>query len=406
MAGWLLIVALLALGGVLATLGDRLGSRIGKARLSLFNLRPRRTAVVITVLTGSLISAVSLGLMLLVSQRLRVGLFELDQLQGRLSSSRRQLEKARRQQSGAREALGEARLRLDQERAQLGEARAELKQARSGLLKARRERQAALEQAQKLRAELAPLEQERQQLERDIIVRDADIQRREQELARLRTRIRQGESDLEELENNLIALRRGDVVITSGQPLVTATLRLDSPDQSGDTINRLLQEANQEAFRRVLPGKEPSRQIVLVPRADISKLTSIIRQPGTWVVSILSAGNVLRGEGTVYAFPDVRPNREIAEEGEVLARTTLESRERSLQQVRGRLNLLLASTLATAQRRGSLSRGVEVDVSQANAILEELQSRGGGAMTLEAISRHRSGVADPISINLRLEEEP
>ena len=40
MTGWLLILAVLLLGGVLATIGDRLGSRIGKARLSLFRLRP------------------------------------------------------------------------------------------------------------------------------------------------------------------------------------------------------------------------------------------------------------------------------------------------------------------------------------------------------------------------------
>ena len=93
LSGWLLILALLVLGGVLSTLGDRLGSRVGKARLSLFNLRPRKTAVVITVLTGSLISAVSLGLMLLVSERLRVGLFELDQIQDRLRDSRAALKR-------------------------------------------------------------------------------------------------------------------------------------------------------------------------------------------------------------------------------------------------------------------------------------------------------------------------
>ena len=91
MSGWLLILSLLILGGVLSTLGDRLGSRVGKARLSLFNRRPRRTAVVITVLTGSLISALSLSLMLLVSRQLRVGLFELDALQQKLSESRQQL---------------------------------------------------------------------------------------------------------------------------------------------------------------------------------------------------------------------------------------------------------------------------------------------------------------------------
>ena len=53
MAGWLLIIVLLLLGGTLSTLGDLLGSRIGKARLSVFKLRHRRTAVLITILTGS-----------------------------------------------------------------------------------------------------------------------------------------------------------------------------------------------------------------------------------------------------------------------------------------------------------------------------------------------------------------
>ncbi len=88
MTGWLLIISLLILGGLLATLGDRLGSFVGKARLSIFKLRPKRTAVFITVLTGSLISAISFGFMLLVSRQLRVGLFELDDLQAKLQNSR------------------------------------------------------------------------------------------------------------------------------------------------------------------------------------------------------------------------------------------------------------------------------------------------------------------------------
>ena len=92
MTGWLLILAVLLLGGVLATIGDRLGSRIGKARLSLFQLRPRSTAVLITVFTGSLISALTLGLMLAVSEQLRVGLFQLDQLETKLNNSRRNLQ--------------------------------------------------------------------------------------------------------------------------------------------------------------------------------------------------------------------------------------------------------------------------------------------------------------------------
>jgi uncharacterized protein (DUF3084 family) len=114
-SAWLLILALLVLGGVLSTLGDRLGSMVGKARLSLFNLRPRKTAVVITALTGALISAVSLGLMLLVSERLRVGLFQLDQIEGRLRQSKEDLQRSRSE-------LERRRIELNSSRQEAGRA--------------------------------------------------------------------------------------------------------------------------------------------------------------------------------------------------------------------------------------------------------------------------------------------
>jgi len=126
LSGWLLILALLVLGGVLSTLGDRLGSRVGKARLSLFSMRPRRTAVVITVLTGSLISALSLGLMLLVSRQLRVGLFELDALQQKLSDSRRQLDDNLTELDQTKSALAAAQADRRTARAQTEEVEAKL----------------------------------------------------------------------------------------------------------------------------------------------------------------------------------------------------------------------------------------------------------------------------------------
>ncbi len=91
MTGWRLIIFLLLLGGVLSTLGDLLGSRIGKARLSIFKLRPRRTAVLITIFTGSLISGISLILMIFVNEKLRIGLFELDDIQAELKEKREEL---------------------------------------------------------------------------------------------------------------------------------------------------------------------------------------------------------------------------------------------------------------------------------------------------------------------------
>ncbi|AKN61814.1 polynucleotidyl transferase [Synechococcus sp. WH 8020] len=374
MTGWFLLLALLVLGGVLSTLGDRLGSRVGKARLSLLGLRPKRTAVVITVLTGSLISALSLGLLLLVSRQLRVGLFELNALEAKLRSSRADLKTSKRAQTQAGKELTTAQQRA-------AELRRTLKP---------------------LQEQTRSLEAERQRLSQDVDAKDIEIQRTEQELSAVRSQIRSGEKELNQLEDTLLALRRGNVAISSGQPLATVTLKLERPDQAKTVIDQLLRDANLQAYQQALPGQPVERQILLVPRPDIKRLEQTIRKPGTWVVNIRSAANVLLGETVVYAFPEVLPNVTVTREGEILARTTLASNERNPEAVRNRLNLLLASTLAEVQRRGSLSKGLQFDVNAINVLGQELIDRNGGLASLEAVALRRSETADPIAIQLRL----
>ncbi|MEA5391303.1 DUF3084 domain-containing protein [Cyanobium gracile UHCC 0139] len=402
MSGWLLILALLVLGGVLSTLGDRLGSRVGKARLSLFNLRPRKTAVVITVLTGSLISAVSLGLMLLVSERLRVGLFELDQIQDRLRDSRAALKRNEGELTRTRGELERSRLDLITAERRRDQALASQRRARDQLLAAERRVDTLRRELQPLQAERARLEAERARLSREVQGRDAEIRRTEAELANVRRRIAAGEKELKDLETNVIALRRGDVVIASGQPLATAKVQLQRPDQARQVIDALLQEANRAAFQQLLPGQPPNRQILLVPRSDILRLESLLATPGVWVVSIRSAANVLRGEAQVLAFPDLRPNRQVVEQGEVLSRTALEPDVREIDAVRSRLNLLLAAAFAKAQRQGTLVNGLQFDAAGFNALARELSERPAGVTAnLEAVALQNADTPDPIGVELR-----
>lgn len=380
MTGWLLILTLLVLGAVLATLGDRLGSRVGKARLSLLGLRPRKTAVLITVLTGGAISALSLGLMLLVSRQLRVGLFELNELQDKLRSSRADLQRSLAAQSDAARELQTARRDLTN-------ARTRADDLRQALVPLQQERER--------------LEAERQRLNRDVRTRDAEIQRTERELADVRSRISQGEKELRQLEQQRNALRLGNVVLSSGQRLATATLRLESDDQARQVIDELLREANLQAYQRVLPGKTPDRQILLVPRADIARLESTIQRPGTWVVTIRSAANVLLGETVVYAFPEVQPNTTIVTTGAVLATTALDSGERAPEAVRNRLNLLLASALAEAQRRGSLVQGLQFDSNAVNRLGTQLLRRAPSRIELTVVATRNSDTADPIAVTIK-----
>ena len=388
MSGWILILALLILGGVLSTLGDRLGSKVGKARLSLFRLRPKKTAVVITVLTGSLISAISLGLMLLVSDRLRTGLFELDQIEQRLRDSRDALASSRKDLAQSRSALRSA----EQERS---EAQSQLKVVE--------------QQASRLQKELAPLMEQRRQLEverdrlsRDIAAKDSDLQRNRAELAKLNIKIKTSSQELERLERNLIALRQGDVVISSGQPLEVAKVRIENTSQAREVIHALLQRTNLNVYQRVLPGETPNRQILLVPRSDISKLETTLSKRGEWVVSLISAANVLKGERQVVAFPDVRPNKRVVRSGEQLATTVLEADERSQDQVRSRLNLLLAAAFTRAQRQGALANGLQFDPTRVSQLAEALVNRPPGETAkLEAVSRANSDLADPIAVDIR-----
>jgi uncharacterized protein (DUF3084 family) len=118
-SGYILVAVVLFLGGIIAVSGDRIGSKVGKARLTLFKLRPRQTATLITVVAGTLLSASVLTVLFASSEQLRTGIFDLQKLQGKLRSTsdelaqaisqknnfQRDLEKLRIEQSEAKDAL-------------------------------------------------------------------------------------------------------------------------------------------------------------------------------------------------------------------------------------------------------------------------------------------------------------
>lgn len=106
--GYILILAVLVLGGAIATAGDRIGTKVGKARLSLFKLRPRSTATLITILSGSLVAASTLGILLVADKQLRTGLFELDEIQQDLKKAKRELRETRDRKSQVEQELAQA----------------------------------------------------------------------------------------------------------------------------------------------------------------------------------------------------------------------------------------------------------------------------------------------------------
>ena len=120
MYGIVLIAALVVTGGAIAVIGDRVGSRVGKKKLSLFGLRPRHTSVIVTIVTGVLITTLTFAVLAAASENVRVALFGMEKLneemrgtQARLDEAGAKLAVAEKQQREAGEALKKSQGEVD-----------------------------------------------------------------------------------------------------------------------------------------------------------------------------------------------------------------------------------------------------------------------------------------------------
>lgn len=103
--GVFLIPVLIVLSGAIALVGNAVGRNIGRQRLTIFGLRPRYTAQLITVLTGMLITITTLTVVLLLSREARVALFRLNEV---LRETTRLEQEIKRQQERLKQlALGD-----------------------------------------------------------------------------------------------------------------------------------------------------------------------------------------------------------------------------------------------------------------------------------------------------------
>ena len=112
MYGIALILVLTIAGGAIAFIGDRLGTKIGKKKLSLFGLRPKHTSTLVTIATGLLITVTTFGIMAAVSENVRTALFGMEKLNRQMAETQTKL-------STANEQLGKAQQETEKSQAAL-----------------------------------------------------------------------------------------------------------------------------------------------------------------------------------------------------------------------------------------------------------------------------------------------
>ena len=411
--GLVLIVAILVLGGVIATVGDRLGTRVGKARLSLFNLRPRQTATLITIITGIVISASTFGLLFAVSDQLRTGVFELGRIQNNLKEARDELsatatekdrietrlKTARRQQNTAQRRLEQTNSSLKQAVAQQAQTQGQLKTTQQRLTQSQTQFQQAQQllgtvsqQAATLRSEIQALQTDQQTLirQRDevrgqIAQRDQEIARRDQEISSRETQLKDLESQIAfldqqktSLEREYEDLRRGNVTLFRNQTLAWGVLRVDQPEAAPKAIDQLLARANQLASQILQPGtSRTDQQVIRITTSQVDQLTSQIASGKDYVVRVMAAGNyvvgepcVLAGEACVDVVATAAPNQKLFQQGEMVATTTVNASTMQSQQLAERIFLLIAAAQFRSRQAGILDDTVSIAGNQRQAVLD------------------------------------
>jgi uncharacterized protein (DUF3084 family) len=342
-AGIILVISILVLGGVIATVSDRLGTKVGKARLSLFNLRPRKTAMVVTIVTGSVLSALTLGILFASSRPLRRGVFQIDQIQSRLNDARKDLTRAEDEKKRAEQDLARAKTEINTAMAQLNminqslqtaqsqatqtaaelqrtqdklgniqkqlqdiqvertAIEAELKNRENRLQEVSQQKKSLQSEIQKLRNERQNLIQQQEQVKDQIKNRDREITKRSEEMKQQDQAIEQQEKRIKE-QDQIISKRESRL-----QELETEQTKLEQQkqvlSQQVEMVGRnfqLLREGSVVLER----GQVLASGLVRIsdPKTSIQAVNTLLKEANNYAIESIQLGNIKAGEVRVIAI--------------------------------------------------------------------------------------------------------
>ncbi|MFN6570485.1 hypothetical protein A6770_24940 [Nostoc minutum NIES-26] len=269
--GYILIAAILILGGVIATVGDRIGTRVGKARLSLFNLRPKNTAVLVTILTGGLISASTLAILFAADEGLRKGVFELEDIQRDLRNKREQLKTAETQKSQVENELNQARKEQTQAQQDLQIINQSLQAANAKQRETQAQLNRTISQQAQTQARLQGTQSQLDKVANQYQQAIAELQNVNNQRKALQAAVAQLKEERERLyvEANKAIDEAKTAIEKRDRELANRQLAIELRDQKIAQLDRLIQKRNQEVTsREQVLAKQESRLKELEKQQD------------------------------------------------------------------------------------------------------------------------------------------
>lgn len=308
MYGIMLIVVLVLTGGVIAFIGDRLGSKVGKKKLSLFGLRPRHTSILVTIITGILITTVTFGILAIASKDVRTALFGMNKLKAELNEKQSMLEEA----SGA---LVNVKNDLNTTKEEYAKSKKDLEETQEDL-------EIAQQAAELLRQEQVALQNRNQELWSDnqtLIEHNQSLAENNQFLLANNESLKADNLELEKTNNDLQEgienIREQPIIYRVGELLASGVIKkTDDPVKIQNDLNQIIALANSKIIDRL--GTEGSKDGVWIYPIEYQKAMDRLKQAkGDTVIRLIVAANLVKGDPVLTEL-EMHPNRVVYQENE------------------------------------------------------------------------------------------
>ncbi|MDO4177654.1 MAG: DUF3084 domain-containing protein [Phascolarctobacterium sp.] len=289
LVGIRLIIVMAIVGGLIAYIADHLGSKIGKKRITLFGLRPKYTSILLTVLSGVIISVLTIGVMTVSSESARVALFGMDKIREELKSLNEEKEKASVE-------LADAQGKVEEQTKTIADLDAKILESS----KATHE-----------------MEERLNQINSKYDVAQAEVASLTDVKNTLTTEVSDLEKVTEQLRQGIVNMREGQVYYRAGEIIHQAVMRAGlKHDQNVAQVNWLLKNANQATLERLhvqVPEDKNVQAIWISANAVNDAVKRLDNSKGNMLYRVRAAANIIVGELAVceiemtenqFIFPD------------------------------------------------------------------------------------------------------
>lgn len=375
------------MGGIIAYYGDLIGRKYGKKRLSWFGLRPKYTAILITSISGALISSITMAAMFLLVPPVRHIILDGEAAIRMAKGLRRENERLEGEvaQRQAQRVAIEGRLaqinaQLSAERDKLREVHAQLAATRSERDAATAERDKARDMARQERARYVQLSGKNRQLiakNTALTSANAGLASRNKNLAALNASLRTGNEQLAADNERLVKFnadytKQNEEFGRQNQALARENARL-LKEQDGLNTARIeiaqrtteLTNYNAELERKNRDLLESSKRLA----AENAELTQFLKRIAPGYRSLQDAYNASRVK------------RVVVHKDEDLARVVVPAQSPP-EAVRAAVQSLLSDASQAAVARGAAPG----DQARAVQVADRVVATGDGGEDVRAVS--------------------